>query len=259
MMTMITGKPVKSLIAIMLLTVLVLQVVPPVIAETNATNIRIQLNGPSVIGILDQAEYSATVIDPENRAWNYAIWITASNDTGASPLKELPFNGTLSPGNESFLFNITSMQRPGELEIHVNCTSGNLYYEKVQPITVVSPIVFNVEINNPTNIVVNNATVQFLVNDIIIDFQTISSIPARQGTTVTSEWITSDIEPGWHDSTIRVDLNGDGVIDTDVGDMIVNDRFYIEGGSDWVFALTVLIGLAALVIGFGLISRRKIR
>ncbi len=254
-----SNKYFKTVLAIMLLSVLLLQVVPPTIAQTNTNNIRVELHGPSVIGTMNQAEYSATLIDPDNRAWDYSIWITAANDSGASPLKELPANGTLSSGNDTFLFNITAMQRSGELEIHVNCTSGTLYYEKVQPITVVTPIVFNVELNNPSNVIIKNATVQFLVNGEEIDFQTIQSIPARQGTTVSAEWISADKEPGWYDSTIRVDLNGDGVIDTDVGDMIVEDRFYIEGGSDWVFALTVLIGLAALVIGFGLITKRKIR
>lgn len=253
------SKHIKPALAIMLLSVLVLQLVPPVIAETNATNIRVELHGPSVIGTLNSAEYSATVIDPENRPWEYSVWITAANDSGASPLKELPMNGTLNPGNDTILFNITAMQNAGELKIHVNCTSGILYYEKVQPITVVSPIIFNVKLNNPSNVVINNATVQFLVDGDEIDFQTIGTIPARQETTVTSEWISNDKEPGWHDSRILVDLDGDGTINTEVGDMIVEDHFYIEGGSDWVFGVTVFIGLAALVIGFGLITKRKIR
>ncbi len=253
------GKYLKPVLAILLLSILILQVVPPVIAQTNATSVRVELKGPPVLGIQNQGEYSATIYDPDNRAWEYTIWITASNDTGASPLEELPLNGTLNAGNESFLFNITAMQKPGELEIHVNCTSGNLYYEKIQPIIVVAPIVFNIEINNPTNVVVKNATVQFFVDGIEIDHQTIHTIPARQGTTVTSEWISADKEPGWHDSRILVDINGDGVIDKNVGDMVIEDQFYIEGGKDWVFALTVLIGLAALVIGFGLITKRKIR
>ena len=254
-----SSKYIKPALAIMLLSVLVLQLVPPAIAETNATNIRVELHGPSVIGTLNQAEYSATVIDPDNRAWEYSIWITAANDSGASPLKELPANGTLNPGNSTFLFNITATHRPGELEIHVNCTSGTLYYDKVQPITVVTPIIFNVKLNNPSNVVINNATVQFFVDDTEIDFQTIGTIPAMQDTTVTSEWVSTDKEPGWHDSKILVDLNGDGIINTDIGDMIVEDRFYIEGGNDWIFGVTVLIGLAALVIGFGLITKRKIR
>ena len=151
------------------------------------------------------------------------------------------------------------MRSPGELEIHVNCSSGPLYYEKVQPITVVTPIVFNVELSNPSNVIINNATARFLVDGIEIDSQTIDPIPARQDITVTSEWIAADKKPGWHDSQILVDLDGNGMINSDAGDIIVEDRFYIEGGNDWTFGVTVLIGLAALVIGFGLITKRKIR
>ena len=93
-----SGKFFKSALAIMLFSVLLLQVIPPTIAQTNATNIRVELHGPQVIGILDYAEYSATVIDPDDREWGYSIWITAANDSGASPLKELPANGTLGSG-----------------------------------------------------------------------------------------------------------------------------------------------------------------
>ena len=126
-----SNKYFKPVLAIMLLSVLILHTVPPTIAQSNTDNIRVELHGPSVIGTLDNAEYSATIYDPDLRGWDYSIWITTANDSGASPLKELPANGTLSSGNESFLFNITAMRVPGELEIHVNCTSGSLYYEKV--------------------------------------------------------------------------------------------------------------------------------
>jgi len=250
---------ISTILTILLLSALILQIMPPVIAQTNTTNVRVHLSGPSVLGTLKSGEYVATITDPESRSWNYKVYITANNLTGASPLSSSPTNGSVESGNNTFNFNITSMQKAGELKIHINCTSGTLYYEKIQPITVVTPIIFNVEINNPSNVVVKNATVQFLVDGVEIDRETISSLEARQSTTVSSEWIATDKEPGWHDSSILVDLNGDGIIDKDVGDMIIEDRFFIEGGKDWVFAVTVLIGLTALVLGFGLISRRKMR
>ena len=250
---------IKTLAALLLLSVLIMQVIPPVIAQTNATGVQVQLNGPPVIGTLRGGDYTGTIIDPEGRQWSYMVYVDGPNITGASPLEPEALNGTLSPGNYSFSFNITGMQRAGVIDIHVNCTSGNLYYEKVQPIIVVTPITINAEIKNPSNVVVNNVTVQFLVDGVEIEKQVISSIPAMQTKTIFSEWIETDKEPGWHDSTILVDLNGDGVIDIEAGDMIVEDRFFIEGGNDWIFALTVLVGLTLLVVGFGLISRRKIR
>ena len=247
------------LTAFVLIVIMFLCLVPTSIADTNTENVRVVLNGPPVLGTLMSDEFAATIIDPENREWDYKVFITSDNTTGASPLESEPVNGTVSPGNDTFGFNVTGMQEPGTLEIHVNCSSGTSYYEKVQPIVVVKPILFSINLNNPSNVIIKNATVQFLVDGIEIDKQVIQSIGARQSDTITSSWITPDPELGWHDSTILVDLNGDGIIDTDAGDMMVEERFFVEGGSDWVFNITLLVGLLALIIGFVLISRRKIR
>ena len=259
MIAMSSKNVMKTFVAILLLSMLIMQTIPPVLAQTNATGVLVQLNGPQVIGSLRGGEYTGVIIDPENREWDYKVYVDGANITGATPLEPLAVNGTLSPGNYSFSFNITGMQRAGILDIHVNCTSGTLDYEKVQPIIVEAPIIISAEIKNPSNVIVNNVTAQFLIDGTEFDHQIINSIPAMQTTTITSEWIATDKEPGWHDSTILVDLNGDGIIDLEAGDMIVEDRFYIEGGSDWVFALTVLVGLTILIVGFGLITRRKIR
>jgi hypothetical protein len=233
--------------------------IPTVNAQSNASDVRLHLTGPSVLGTLRSGTFSVTFIDPDSRVWTYKAYITAANTTGASPLVNSPINGTLTVENNSFTFDVTAQQDSGELDLHINCTSGSLYYEKVQTIPVVYPIAFNVDINNPSNVVINNATVQFYVDGSEIDMQVIQSLNARQNTKVSSEWITNDAKSGWHDSRIVVDLNGDGVIDTQAGDMIVENRFYIEGGRDWIFASIVLIGLIALIIGFVYISKRNIK
>jgi hypothetical protein len=207
---------------------------PAVNAQSNTSDIRLNLNGPSVLGTLRSGTYSVTFIDPESRTWTYKVYITATNTTGASPLINSPINGTLTTENNSFTFDVTAQQDSGELDIHINCTSGSINYEKVQSVPVVFPIAFNVDINNPSNIEINNATVQFYVDGSEIDKQTIQTIGARQNTKVSSEWITNDQVPGWHNSKIIVDLNGDGIIDTQAGDKVIEKSFYIEGGSDWI-------------------------
>jgi len=233
---------------------------PLVDAQTNTENVLVSLNGPSVVGTLRVSTYSATIIDAENRAWDYKVFITSkSNMTGASPLEASPINGTVTPGNNTFSFEITAPQAKGELNIHINCTSGSYYYTKIHKIFVVTPISLSVEVNNPTNVEIKNATVQFFVDGNEIDKQVLLSIGAGQSTKVSSEWISKDKTPGWHTSKILIDMNGDGTIDTNMGDMIVNDRFYIEGSADWMFALTILVGLTALIIGFGYLSKRKLK
>lgn len=234
-------------------------VIPAVNAQSNTTDVRLHLNGPSVLGTLRTGTYSVTFIDPDSQVWTYKVYITAANTTGASPLMNSPINGTLTSENNSFTFDVTGQRDSGELDLHINCSSGSLYYHKVQTIPVVYPIAFNVDINNPSNVEINNATVQFYVDGSEIDKQIIQTISPMQNTKVSSEWISNDQKPGWHDSRIVVDLNGDGIIDSNAGDMVVEDSFYIEGGKDWLFASTVLIGLIALIIGFVYLSKRKMK
>jgi len=250
----------KLLGILIILTVFVnLAILPVTSAQTSATDVQIQLYGPSALGSLRTSTYSATFIDPNNRDWNYKVYITAANTTGASPLFASPINGTISKDNNTFSFDVTAQKDTGELEIHINCTSGSLVYEKIQKVYVVSPIKLAANIKNPSNVEIHNATVQFFVDGTEIDKQVIQTIGAGQNTSVESEWISYDKEPGWHDSRIVVDLNSDGVIDTQAGDLIINDKFYIEGGNDWVFAITVFIGLIALIVGIGFISKRKMK
>ena len=241
------------------ISLIVVLLVPVTNGQSNTSNVTLHLSGPSVLGTLRSGTYSATFVDSESRNWDYKVFISSSNTSGASPLIDSPINGTITPGNRSFTFTITAQQSPGDLEIHVNCTTGTLYYEKVQKISVVTPIALNFDVNNPTNVEILNATIQFYVDGLEIDKQIVPSFKPNQITQVSSEWITKDKTPGWHDARIVIDLNGDGVIDTNAGDKIINDRFYIEGETNWVFGLTVLVGLFILIIGLGYISKRKIK
>jgi hypothetical protein len=222
------------------------------------TDVRVHLNGPSTLGILRSGTYSMTFDDPLARTWTYKIFIAAANTSGASPLIDSPINGTISPENNTFTFDITAQQKVGDLDIHINCTSGAYYYEKVQKIHVVNPISLKAKINNPTSVEITNATVQFYVDGTEIDEQVIQTIGANQSVDVESEWISLNKEPGWHDSRIVVDLNSDGLIDTQSGDMVIDSQFYIEGGSNWMMVIIIVAGLMALVVGFGYISKRKI-
>jgi len=248
----------RNIAACMLIcTVLFLAITPIVSAAIPVTDARMTLSGSPTLGTLRSGTYSATFDDPLEREWSYQVYITASNTTGASPLKNSPLNGTLTPENNSFTFDITAQQSIGYLEIHINCTSGVYYYEKVQRINVVYPVSLKAQIRNPTAMEISNATVQFFVDGNEIDKQIIQTIGANQTVNVESEWISTDKEPGWHDSRIVLDLNSDGIIDTHSGDMIIDNSFYIEGESNWLTILIIFIGLMALIAGFGYISKRK--
>ena len=169
--------------------------------------------------------------------------------------------GYITRGNWTFQFNLTSQSIPGDLTIHIICTSttGSFWYLKKETITVVEPVIISATIQNPTNTDVKNATVHFLVDGVEIDSQEISSINSRQSIDVNGEWISADKEPGWHDSEVRVDLSSDGLIDKAAGDIVITDRFYIEGESNWLTWLAVAFGMLALVAGLTFISKRKVK
>jgi len=243
--------------AAILIALIGLMLIPVAGAGTQVSDVRLDLSGEQALGTLRTGTYSATLNDPLARTWNYKIYIMADNTTGATPLKDSPLNGTFTPDNKTISFDITAQQRQGELEIHINCTSGAYYFEKVQKIIVVNPISLKAKVTNQSPVEIKNATVQFYVDGTHIDTQTINSIGANQSVDVESEWISLHKEPGWHDSRIVVDINGDGVIDTNSGDIIIDNRFYIEGESSWLTIAIILVGLLALVIGFGYISKRK--
>ncbi|HAX95939.1 MAG TPA: hypothetical protein DCY35_05380 [Prolixibacteraceae bacterium] len=252
-------KPTQIAIAFLLVTIICVSFSQTAIAQVDTSDIRTHLNGPSTLGTLRSGTYSVTFIDPESRTWSYEVYVTAKNTTGAFPLKNSPANGTISPGNNTFTFDVTAQQDPGELEIHINYTAGVLNFEKIQKINVVYPISLRIKISNPSNVEINNATVQFFVDGIEIDKQVVAIIPANQAVDVESEWISFDKESGWHDSRIVVDINNDGIIDTHSGDIIVDDRFYIEGDDSWLFGVIVAIGVIILIFGFGYISRQKMK
>jgi len=252
-------RPKQAAIALLLVTIICVSFSYAAMAQGDTSNIRTYLNGPSTLGTLRSGTYSVTFIDPESRTWSYEMYVTAKNTTGAFPLKNSPANGTISPGNNTFTFDVTAQQDPGELEIHINYTAGTLYFEKIQKINVVYPVSLRVKLNNPTNIEINNATVQFFVDGTEIDKQVVPIIPANQAVDVESEWISFNKESGWHDSRIIVDINNDGIIDIHSGDMIIDDRFYIESDDSWMFGVIIAIGLIILIFGFGYISRQKMK
>ena len=230
-------------------------------AEGNVKDVRLHITGSDVLSTNKVSYYTATLVDPQEREWEYEMWVSADNETGASPTADSPATGNITRGNWTFQFNLTSQSIPGDLTIHINCTSttGSFWYMKEETITVVEPVIISATIQNPTNTDVKNATVYFFVDGVEIGSQTIGSINSHQSMDVNGEWISADKEPGWHDSEVMVDLNGDGIIDKSTGDMIITNRFYIEGESSWLTWLVVAFGLLALVAGLTFISKRKVR
>jgi hypothetical protein len=252
---------VKVLMIVLLLTLSLAPFLQSTMAEGTVKDVKLHLSGLEVLGTGKSDQYSATLVDPQNRNWGYEVFVTAENITGAMPLEETPATGNLTALNRSFKFDITTPMVSGELTININISSesGEQWYLKKQTIEVVAPVTIMATVDNPSDMDVRNATVRFYVDGEKIDTQTIGAIPAGQFTEVRAEWITAYKPPGWHDSKIEVDLNGDGIIDQSMGDTVISDKFFVEGGENWIVWITILVGLVALLLGVRYISKRKIK
>lgn len=247
----------KALVVIALLLLASLAVPAScVLADGNVRDVRIHLTGEPVLGIGSGSMYSGTLVDTQNRQWKYEVYVTADNVTGAAPTDDMPATGNLSAVNKTFTFEVTAPMKAGDLTIHVNISSmsGDKWYETTEIVKIVKPIVISATIDNPTDTIVSNATVHFYVDNLWIDTQTIGTLPAGQSTDVSAEWIQADFPPGWHDSTIEIDLDNDNA-----PEWILHDKFFIEGGSNLVLYLTIGVGLLALLGGIYFLSKRKLR
>lgn len=253
-------KAISKSLSFILVGLFIMQALTAYPAQEIATDVRIHLSGPAVLGVEKSGHYSATFVDPQNREWVYNVFVTADNTTGAAPLEASPISGNLTATNKTFEFDLTTQQKPGDLVIHVNCTSvsDSSRFESTDTIDVVTPVVIKTMINNPSETQINNATVNIFVDGAKIDDQMLSLAP-NQGQEVTADWIVAEKTPGWHDFKFEVDLNSDGIIDVTTGDSIIADKFYVEGGGTIFLWLIVAAGLLALLAGFYFISKRKLR
>jgi len=248
------------LLMALLIILCIVQVVPVITADT-AKDVRLHVSGPNVLGTENTGHYSSTFVDPQGRDWGYEVFLTADNTTGASPLITSPITGNLTGENRSFEFDITAPLTAGDLTINVNLTSkeGNYTYVKTAVIIVVKPVVVHAVVQNPTGYELYNASVRFFIDDEIIDMQTVTVIPPGQYQDISAEWISASIPSGWHYTRVEIDIDNDGVIDTTVGDRVISDKFYVEGGTNPIVWLTILIGLCALLGGVYIINKRKMK
>lgn len=239
-----------------------LAVIPATVAaeDGNIDNVRFHVAGPRVVGIDSTNSYRISLIDESGRDWKYEVWVTAKNKTGAFPTEAEKKTGNLTGGNNSFQVDITSTSNTGTMSIVMNATSPNgaFWYTTEEEITVIEPVVVSATIFNSGQVKINNATVDIYIDGEQIGTDTISSLAPGGKKDVSADWVSDDIAPGWHEARFVVDANGDGVINTDLGDIVFVKDIYVKGSG---FATTlILIGILALVIGIMLIShgmRRK--
>ena len=228
---------------------------PAAAEDGNIDDVRFHVAGPKVVGADKTNLYEISLIDSESRNWKYEAWVTAKNRTGAFPSEAEKIIGNLTGDNKSFQIDITATSNVGTMSIVMNISSpsGALWYTSEEEITVVEPIPVKGTIYNSGQVKINNATVKIYIDEEQIGTDIIESLDPGSSKVVSADWISDDIASGWHEAKFIVDVNGDGIINSDMGDIVFTKDVYVKGAGAASFL--ILIGILALMIGVLLISR----
>lgn len=255
-----TTTSVRKMVFITVLSLAILALLAPVMVsaeEGNVTDVRLHVRGSDIMAHDRTGTYDITIMDPQERNWQYSLWIDAVNITGAKPLEIEPITGNFSAENKTFSADVTAMTPLGEMILYINVSSpsGSLWYMRDFKIQVIDPIVVTADILNSGNATIRNATVQFFIDDLLLSTDTLRSLDVGASTTMSGEWVTDEIADGWHTTTVLVDVNNDGIIDPTVGDMEIDSKFYVEG-SNLSATMYIFLGITALMAGMYLINKQ---
>ena len=98
--------------------------------EGNVSDVRLHVRGPDLLAHDRIGIYEVTIMDPQERNWQYNLWIDADNITGAKPLEIEPITGNISAQNKTFSASVTAMTPLGNMVMYINVSSpsGSLWY-----------------------------------------------------------------------------------------------------------------------------------
>ena len=188
---------------------------------------------------------------------NFSIkyYITGTDTAGGVPIKSSP--GTVA-GNPAgrFEFNITAPQREQVITVvvEINSTAGPRFEKATvtRAVTVITPIVLAATFRNDGGAAAVNITVTFYVDGKLAGTAKISRIQPKATATATFSYLPVGLAPGAHSVRVEADLNKNGVIEADKGEVAVLDVFYKKDFElTWPYAGVIIVAtvsISALVI-----------
>lgn len=234
--------------------------------NSTSQDLFVDVEGPALMPIGGDAQFNISAVGgpaAEGGTFRITAYLEGENLTGAIPNPASTFeNETTEP---NWIINVTAPGAPQTVTLHVNVTS-EFENESVSEIVktkikVVEPIVLSAEISNPLEYELREIPVDFYVkapneeNDMLVGSTTIEAIPPGESEFASYDWIVGDPVPGRYRLTVIIDLNRDGVIDTNAGDSVASSYFYVGGGVNILtYALAFLL---ALLIVLSIIWLRK--
>lgn len=233
---------------------------PRGLAQTSVAGV---ISGPKSLAPLAVGLYhlNASGGPAEGGAGNYSVsyYLTGADGTG------LPVPGaprTASNTNGTFTLNVTAPQSEGQINLVVVLNSSVVRgpFEKTTltyPITVVAAIVLTATFANDGAAAAVNVPVTFYVDGALVGRTNISRIEPGATGTATLSFLPVGLAAGRHTVRVEADLNKNGVIEPDKGEVVVVDVFYKQGWQlTWPWA-ALIIAIAVSVTSMAILRVRS--
>ncbi len=249
-------------VPLLALALLLLLPMPPTQAQDS---VAVFITGPGDLGTRETAEMFVTVAGgpgENNGTWSINAFLRGPDLTGAFPLEDNPL--FLSSGNSTFSFNVTMPQVDQfvTLVVEGNSTKAGDFAlgTATKQIRVLIPLDVTAQVRNTGSIEVRNVPAFLFINERQVAETEIDSLMPGESKIVRFSYLPVDLGVGTHTLEIRVDLNGDGVIDPATGEVVLRTVFTIE--PEPINPLFIILGgiaafVVALFLGSYLRRRRR--
>lgn len=220
------------------------------------------IDGPTSLAPSTTRLYGITVTGGPgavNGTFEISYVLEGANLAGGDP--QTPRILTNADGR--FAVNITTPSAEGTITLFVKATSRGATNETTEvrfAIDVFRPVELRATLRNRGAAAAVNVSVVFYVDGVRVGDTTVARIDAGGQTTVNISYIPVGLTPGRHTVRIEADLDGDGRISPDAGELLVIDFFYKTGATNLPAILgTVTVVILVLLVFLLLAIRRQRR
>ncbi len=213
------------------------------------------ISGPTAVAPSSVHEYTVTVSGgpavhaPNGGTFSIEYVVQGDNTVGADPVVPRP----LANAQGKFFLNITAPSAEGVVQLYVKAKSSNITANETTEtrlsIYVALPVELRATLRNLGAATATNVTVLFYVDDKLVGNTTVARIEAGASLDVNVTYIPVGLADGQHTVKVTADLDHDGKIEPERGELLQSDFFYKSEhsivpailGSITVFILVILV------------------
>ncbi|TLZ52048.1 MAG: hypothetical protein E6K18_03610 [Methanobacteriota archaeon] len=252
----------KRALLVFILFALVALVVPP--PRADAQGVTAVISGPTAVAPSSIHKYVIHVSGgpaSHRGGGTYQIDYVVQGDsvTGADPI--LP--RTLANTQGNFTVNVTAPQNEGIVQLYVKAKSSNATANDTADtrltVYVSKPIDLRATLRNLGAATATNVTVLFYVDDKLVGNSTVGRIAAGAQVDVNITYIPVELAVGQHTVKVTADLDRDGIIEPERGELVQSDFFYKTEHSTLPAILATVTVFILVILVFVLLAIRRQR